>query len=211
VSGSVLLRLTGTGKNTCLGAIARSLSKSSPPTAFALGMRDFGHMILRLTLLLILFTLLINLSFHRPGLQSFIFAMALAVGLTPELLPMVMSVTLAHGALRLSRKDVIVKQLSAVHDLGSMDVLSSDKTGTLTEASMSLVRQVDIFGEPSPLPRKFAQLNAKFETGLKSPQDDALMSEHPSALSGWQKLDEVPFDFERRRVSVLTKGRVSDC
>lgn len=206
VSGTASVQLTGTGRNTRLGAIAHSLHRTPPPTAFALGIRDFGHMILRLTLLLLFFTLLVNLAFHKPPLQTFLFAVALAVGLTPELLPMVTSVTLAHGAMRLSRKDVIVKQLSAVHDLGSMDVLCSDKTGTLTEARISLICQVDVHGRPNPQTLKLARLNAQFETGLKSPMDDALLAGPGADLSGWKKLDEVPFDFERRRISVLAEG-----
>lgn len=206
VSGAASIRLTGTGRNTRLGTIAHSLHKAPPPTAFALGIRDFGRMILRLTLLLLLFTLLVNLAFHKPPLQTFLFAVALAVGLTPELLPMVTSVTLAYGAIRLSRKDVIVKQLSAVHDLGSMDVLCSDKTGTLTEARISLICQVDVHGRPNPQVFKLARLNAQFETGLKSSMDDALLAGPGPDLSGWKKLDEVPFDFERRRISVLAEG-----
>ena len=159
-----------------------------------------------LTVLLVLFTLLINLIFHRPALESFMFAMALAVGLTPELLPMVVSVTLAHGAIRLSRKEVIVKQLSAIHDLGSMDILCSDKTGTLTEARIVLKTQVDATGAPADHVLKLACLNAVFETGLKSPLDQAILAGGGGDISGWRKLDEVPFDFERRRVSVLVEG-----
>jgi Mg2+-importing ATPase len=206
VSGTAFIRLTGTGRNTRLGTIAHSLHRAPPPTAFALGIRDFSRMILRLTLLLLLFTLLVNLAFHKPPLQTFLFAVALAVGLTPELLPMVTSVTLAYGAIRLSRKDVIVKQLSAVHDLGSMDVLCCDKTGTLTEARISLICQVDVHGRPNPQVLKLARLNAQFETGLKSPMDDALSAGAEPDIAGWRKLDEVPFDFERRRISVLVEG-----
>jgi len=206
VSGTATAELTATGRRTRLGDIAQSLHRPPPPTALALGIRDFGRMIMQLTFLLVLFTLLVNLAFHRPPIQSFLFAVALAVGLTPELLPMVMSVTLAHGALRLAQKEVIVKQLSAVHDLGSMDVLCSDKTGTLTEARISLVCQVDISGQDSPHILTLARVNAQFETGLKSPLDDALLAAPDAAPTGWRKLDEVPFDFERRRISVLVEG-----
>ena len=222
VSGTASALLTATGRRTQLGAIAGSLRKPAPPTAFLLGVRDFGRMIVRITLLMVLFTLLVNLMLHRPPLQSFLFAIALAVGLTPELLPMIVSVTLAHGALRLSRKEVIVKQLSAMHDLGSMDILCSDKTGTLTEARIALVKQLNAMGGDSCDVLGLAQLNARFETGLKSALDQAILAapgspEKPDDLkhgelklgdlANWRKLDEVPFDFERRRVSVLVEGQ----
>lgn len=205
VSGTAKAVAVTTGGATQLGAIAGELRRAPPPTAFELGIRDFGMLIMRLTVLLVLFVLLVNLLFERPLLQSFLFALALAVGLTPELLPMVVSVTLAHGATRMSRKDVIVKRLSAIHDLGSMDVLCSDKTGTLTEARIKLIREVDLTGAQSRNVLQLAYLNAAFETGLKSPLDEAILEAQSVDRSGWHKLDEVPFDFERRRVSVLVE------
>jgi Mg2+-importing ATPase len=203
VSGTATALVLATGRATRLGGIARSLVREPPPTAFALGIRDFGLLIVRLTLLLVFFVLLINLLFHRPLLESFLFALALAVGLTPELLPMIVTVTLAHGAIRMARKRAIVKRLSSIHDLGSMDVLCSDKTGTLTEAKIKLVRQVDPAGVESREILRLAYLNATFETGLKSPLDVAILEASPFDVGGWHKIDEVPFDFERRRVSVL--------
>ncbi|MDE2462316.1 MAG: HAD-IC family P-type ATPase, partial [Alphaproteobacteria bacterium] len=203
LSGTAKALVQHTGRTTQLGAITRSLTKPSPPTAFALGIRDFGQLIVRLTLLLVLFVLIVNLAFHRPLFESVLFALALAVGLTPELLPMIVSVTLARGALRMSAKKVIVKRLSAIHDLGSMDVLCADKTGTLTEAKITLVREVDITGTESDHVLELAYLNAAFETGLKSPLDDAILEFQHLDVAGWTKIDEVPFDFERRRVSVL--------
>ena len=144
--------------------------------------------------------------FHRPALESFLFALALAVGLTPELLPMIVSVTLAHGSIRMAQKQVIVKRQSAIDDLGSMDVFCSDKTGTLTEARIKLVREVDLGGKDSDAVLQMAQINAGFETGLKSPLDEAILSAGKIDLAAWRKLDEAPFDFERRRVSVLVEG-----
>jgi Mg2+-importing ATPase len=205
VSGAARALVVATGRSTQIGAIASSLRKEPPPTAFALGIRDFGMLILRLTTLLVLFVMLVNLLLQRPLLESFLFALALAVGLTPELLPMVVSVTLAHGAIRLSREHVIVKRLSAIHDLGSMDVLCSDKTGTLTEAHIRLVRELDIGGADSKSVLRWAHVNAAFETGLKSPLDHAILEREPIDLTDWRKVDEVPFDFERRRVSVLAE------
>lgn len=205
VSGTAMAVIVRTGRATMLGGIAGQLHHEPPPTAFSVGLREFSLLIVRLTFLLVLFVLLINLILHRPPLESFLFALALAVGLTPELLPMVVSVTLAHGALRMAAKHVIVKRLSAIHDLGSMDILCSDKTGTLTKASISLVKTVDLSGNESEAVREAAYLNAIFETGIKSPLDDAILAAHSADKPNWRKIDEVPFDFERRRVSVLVE------
>ena len=206
ISGMARVIVAKTGRTTQLGAIARSLRTEPPPTAFSIGIRKFGMLILRMTILLVLFVLLVNLLFHRPLLESFLFALALAVGLTPELLPMIVSVTLARGAMRMSEKQVIVKRLSAIHDLGSMDVLCSDKTGTLTQAKIALMRAVNLDGEESADALEAAHVNAAFETGLKSPLDDAILASGGVDLAAWSKIDEVPFDFERRRVSVLAEN-----
>ena len=203
VSGTAKALVFATGPRAQLGSIAGALLKPPPPTAFALGIQKFGFMIVQATVFLVLFVLFINLLFHRPPLESFLFALALAVGLTPELLPMIVSVTLSHGALRMSHKQVIVKRLSAIDDLGSMDVLCSDKTGTLTEARIKLTREVDLNGNASDAVMRMAQINAACETGLKSPLDKAILDVGQVDLAAWRKIDEVPFDFERRRVSVL--------
>ena len=137
------------------------------------------------------------------GLESFLFAVALAVGLTPELLPMVVSVTLSRGALLMAKKRVIVKRLASIQNLGSMDVLCTDKTGTLTEAKIKLEQHVGPQGKPSARVLELAYLNSFFETGLKSPLDEAILAHETIDVSTWKKIDEVPFDFERRRVSVL--------
>ncbi len=203
ISGSARVLVVKTGTGTAIGAIADSISREPPPTAFEIGARRFGMLIMRLTVLLVLFVLLVNAMFHRPWLESFLFAVALAVGLTPELLPMVVSVTLSRGALRMAGKRVVVKRLAAIQNLGSMDVLCTDKTGTLTEAKIRLERHVDAQGRPSQRVLELAYFNSFFETGLKSPLDDAILEHKSIDASGWKKVDEVPFDFERRRVSVL--------
>ena len=149
VSGTAAFLVVATGPATQLGAISTGLRHTPPPAALEQGIHEFGMLILRITVLLVLFVLLINLLFHRPLLESFLFALALAVGLTPELLPMIVSVTLARGALRMAKERVIVKRLAAIHDLGSMDVLCTDKTGTLTEAKIRLIRQIAISGADS--------------------------------------------------------------
>jgi len=203
ISGTAKVLVCRTGKNTVLSDIADTLIAKAPPTAFEQGTRHFGMLIMRLTVLMVFFVLLVNALFHRPWLESFLFAVALAVGLTPELLPMVVSVTLARGAQRMAAKKVIVKRLPAIQNLGSMDVLCTDKTGTLTEACIRLERHVDSLGRDSKRVLDLAFLNSFFETGLKSPMDDAILEHVEVDVKGWLKIDEVPFDFERRRVSVL--------
>lgn len=203
ISGTAKVLICYTGGKTVLGQMADSLFTKAPPTAFELGTRSFGLLIMRITLFLVLFVLLVNALFHRPWLTSFIFSVALAVGLTPELLPMIVSVTLGRGAQRMAKKQVIVKQPSSIQNLGSMDVLCTDKTGTLTEARIRLERHVDGEGHESRRVLELAYLNSFFETGLKSPLDDAILEHKEIEITRWRKLDEVPFDFERRRVSVL--------
>jgi Mg2+-importing ATPase len=206
VSGSARVLVVRTGARTALAQIAHTLSLRPPATAFERGTHAFGMLILRLTMLLVLFVLLVNAVLHRPLLESFLFAVALAVGLTPELLPMVISVTLSRGAMRLTKHRVIVKRLSAVQDLGAIDVLCTDKTGTLTEGQIRLERHVDSFGQRSERVLELAFLNSYFETGIRSPLDEAILRHSPVDVSAWSKLDEVPFDFERRRVSVLVES-----
>ncbi|HEY2190419.1 MAG TPA: magnesium-translocating P-type ATPase [Caldimonas sp.] len=202
VSGSARVRVVATGRSTVLGEIAHGIQAEPPPTAFELGLHRFGLLIMRVTLLLVLFVLLVNVVLQRPLLDSFLFAVALAVGLTPELLPMVVSVTLSRGALRMAGRRVIVKRLAAIQDLGAMDVLCTDKTGTLTEAKISLALCADADGCDNERVLMLAHLNSVFESGLKSPLDEAILA-RPVDTGAWRKVDEVPFDFERRRVSVL--------
>jgi Mg2+-importing ATPase len=203
ISGTARVLMCRTGQNTALGGIADTLLAKAPPTAFEEGTRSFGILIMRMTILLVLFVLLVNAFFQRPWLESFLFAVALAVGLTPELLPMVVSVTLSRGALRMAASKVIVKRLSSIHNLGSMDVFCTDKTGTLTEARIHLERHLDPLGRESRRVLELAYFNSFFETGLKSPLDDAILEHTEIGVSGWRKIDEVQFDFERRRISVL--------
>ena len=206
ISGSAKVLVCRTGQNTSLGEIADTLAAKAPANSFQQGTQKFGILIMRMTILLVLFVLLANALFHRPWLESFLFAVALAVGLTPELLPMVVSVTLARGALRMSAKKVIVKRLDSIQNLGSMDLLCTDKTGTLTEARIHLERHLDAGGKESQRVLELAYFNSFFETGLKSPLDDAILEHQEIDAKAWHKIDEVPFDFERRRVSVLLEN-----
>ena len=205
VSGMARAVVCETGARTTLGEIGRSVSAAEPPTPFEVGTRRFGLFILRLAILMVLFVILVCAVRQRPWLESFLFAVALAVGLAPELLPMIVSVTLARGALRMSAQKVIVKRLAAIHDLGSMSVLCTDKTGTLTEARIRLERHVDPAGRDSARVLELAYLNSHFESGLRSPLDEAILRHEEVSVAGWTKIDEVPFGFERRRVSVLVE------
>lgn len=199
-----------TGLHTSLGAISSNLNLQPPPTQFELGLHKFGQLIMKLTIFLVLFVFFVNTLLNRPVLESFLFSIALAVGLTPELLPMIVTLTLSKGAIRLSRKHVIVKKLTAIEDLGSMDILCTDKTGTLTEARIRLERHVNGEGTDSASVLKLGYLNSRFESGLKSPLDDAILEHHELETmvesEQWSKIDEVPFDFERRCISVLIES-----
>jgi P-type Mg2+ transporter len=162
ISGTATALVCRTGRATELGGLAEGLAAPRPADAFAQGIRQFGFLMMRLTVFLVLFVLATNVLFHRPWLDSLLFALALAVGLTPELLPMVVTVTLANGARRLARHRVIVKRLAAIHDLGAMDVLCTDKTGTLTESQIRLAGHVDGNGENSEQVLRLAYLNSSF-------------------------------------------------
>ena len=203
VGGSAKMLIVETGSRTRFGAIAAALAANAPPTALEQGVRRLGLLILRLTLFLTLFVLLAHLVAQRPAMESFLFAVALAVGLTPELLPMVMTVTLARGALRMANRKVIVKRLSSIHDLGAMDTLCVDKTGTLTEAKITLTAHVDCEGRDSNGVLKFVRLNSAFQAGVRSPLDDAILAATCDGIDAWKRVAEVPFDFERRCLSVL--------
>jgi P-type Mg2+ transporter len=206
MNGSARFLVCSTGLRTQLGQISNTLRRAPPPSALDQGTRRFGLLIVRLTEILVLFVPLVNLLFRRPWLASFLFAVALAVGLTPELLPMIVSVTLARGALRMAQAHVIVKRLAAIRDLGSMDILCTDKTGTLTEAKIKLARHVALSGADSERALELAWLNSNFQAGLRNPLDTAIVEYcHPHDQLVWSKIDEVPFDFQRRRVSVLVE------
>jgi Mg2+-importing ATPase len=206
VSGEATMLVTATGAHTRFGGIAAALQTEPPPTSFERGLHAFGLLIVRITGFLVLFVLLAHLAFGRAVLDSFLFAAALAVGLTPELLPMIMTVTLSRGAQRMAARKVVVKRLAAIHDLGTMDVLCTDKTGTLTEARMSLVAHPGSNGATNPRVLELAALNSRLETGIRTPLDDAIIAGATGLpLDGWRRIADVPFDFERRRVSVLAE------
>jgi Mg2+-importing ATPase len=205
VSGTATAEVVATGARTAFGDIAARLGSRPEETAFDKGLRNFSQLLARTVFFLVLFLLVVSIARHRDPLQSLLFAVALAVGLTPEFLPMITSVTLSKGAVAMARKKVIVKHLSAIENLGSLDVLCSDKTGTLTAGTMSLDRSLGPFGDPSQRTLDLAYLNSKFETGIRSPLDDVIMRQPAPKIDDYTKCDEIPFDFERRRLSVVVQ------
>ena len=205
VSGLGDALIVRTGRQTELGQVASKLVGRQPETEFERGTRQFGMLILKVILLLVCFVFLVNALLHRDPLESFLFAVALAVGLTPELLPMIVSGTLASSAVRMARTKVIVKRLAAIENFGSMDILCSDKTGTLTVGEIKLALHVDPRGEEDEGVVRMSALNSALQTGLRSPMDEAILRHQPADLTRYQLRDEIPFDFQRRRVSVVVE------
>jgi len=207
VSGTATAVVAKTGNSTEYGKIVKKIVERRPETEFERGLRRFGYMIMQVTFLLVSFVFLINAVRYGGDrvLESFLFAVALAVGLTPELLPMILSINLSKGALAMSKKGVIVKQLASIQNFGNMDVLCTDKTGTLTENKVTLMLHVDMEGKDDDKVLLYSFLNSHYQTGLKSPLDEAILAHQEVDVSGYEKIDEVPFDFARRRVSVVVE------
>ena len=206
VSGIGTAVILNTGPRTVFGAIAARLAMRPEETDFERSMKRFSALIMRAVFFLVLFILAGRVALHKDAFESFVFAVALAVGLTPEFLPMITSVTLARGAVRMARDHVVVKHLPAIQNFGTIDIFCSDKTGTLTIGQMSLLSSVDPFGKPVDRPLALAWLNSKFETGIRSPLDLAILQVDRAATNTYAKCDEIPFDFERRRLSIVVKS-----
>ena len=210
VSGTGRAVITATGTRTSYGEIAKRLAERAPENDFQRGVRTFGFLIFRVTAILVVAVLAINVGLHRPVLESLLFAIALAVGLTPELLPAIVTLNLTQGAHALAAHGVLVKRLPAIQNLGSITVLATDKTGTLTEGRLAFVRAVGIDGEDkdeSAQTLEFAYLNSHFQTGFTNPLDAALLSgtPEPADLGTYRKLAELPYDFSRRLLSVVVQ------
>ena len=203
ISGTAKAVVVRTGAETEFGRVAERLKLRPPETEFERGVRRFGYLLMEVTLVLVIAIFAINVYLERPVLDSFLFSLALAVGLTPQLLPAIISINLAHGAKKMARKKVIVKRLASIENFGSMNVLCADKTGTLTEGVVRLHSTLDTDGQPSERVLLYAYLNAFYETGFTNPLDEAIRSHRPFDLSGYRKLDEVPYDFIRKRLSIL--------
>ncbi len=200
-TGTALVVLTGT--RTTFGHVTASLNRKPTPTSFEEGVRRFGLLLLRVMLILVAVILIINLLLHRPLADSLLFALALAVGITPQMLPVVVTVSLAAGARRMARNKVVVKRLDVIEDLGVMTVLCSDKTGTITAGTVGVDSVIDASGADSPRVLRLATLNSGLQTGYPNPLDAAILTRSPLPPSA-QALGEIPYDFERKRLSVAT-------
>ncbi|QKC79690.1 magnesium-translocating P-type ATPase [Mesorhizobium erdmanii] len=207
-SGTAKVLAVATGARTEFALIAEALERRIPETQFARGIRMFGYLMTEIMLVIVILVFFANLLLHRPLIESLLFSLALAVGLTPELLPAIISVTLARGARMMAASGVIVRRLDAIENLGSMDLLCTDKTGTLTEGVIHLDGSFDVEGNASKEVLLWARLNATLQTGLKNPLDEAIANAQPGQddLRGFTKLDEIPYDFVRKRLSVAVKG-----
>ena len=205
ISGTARAVAVFTGKQAEFGKISERLKLKPQETEFEQGIRRFGFFLLEVTLSLVIVIFAVNVYFHRPVLEAFLFSLALAVGLTPQLLPAIISINLAHGAKKMAQNKVIVKRLASIENFGSMDVLCSDKTGTLTEGSVRLHSALDLDGHASDRVFLHAYLNAFFEKGFSNPIDEAIRSHRQPDVSGYEKADEVPYDFIRKRLSILAK------
>lgn len=206
VSGTTRAVVVRTGKETEFGRVSERLKLKSPETDFEHGLRRFGYFLMEVTLLLVIVIFAVNVYLARPFLDAFLFSLALAVGLTPQLLPAIVSVNLAHGARRMAQKKVIVKRLASIENFGSMNVLCSDKTGTLTEGLVTLNSFVDVDGNENEKILLYSYLNSFFEKGFTNPMDEAIRRYKQFQIEGFQKLDEVPYDFIRKRLSVLVSS-----
>jgi Mg2+-importing ATPase len=212
VSGTANAVVIKTGNSTEFGKIAKKLVDRVAETDFEKGLGRFGFLIMEVTVVLVLFVFLV-ISVVKPAimnvspnvLETLLFAVALAVGLTPELLPVIMSINLSKGALAMAKRGVIIKRLVSIQNFGSMDTLCTDKTGTLTENEITLVLHVDIEGIDNDKVLLYSFLNSHFQTGLKSPLDDAILAHKEINVENYQKIDEVPFDFTRKRVSIVVE------
>lgn len=207
VSGTAIALVAAVGRETEFGRIADKLRLRPPETDFERGIRRFGYFLMQVTLLLVLCLFAVNVWLHKPVLESLLFALALAVGLTPQLLPAIVTVNLAHGASRMAKHQVILRRLSAIENFGCMNILCSDKTGTLTRGRIELHAAFDPDGNVSEEVGRLAFLTAHFETGFNNAIDAALREARHDDLTGVCKLDEVPYDFVRKRMSVLVEDR----
>ena len=203
VSGTATAIIVHTGTETEFGKVSERLKLRPPETDFEHGIRRFGYFLMEVTLVLVVAIFAINVYLQRPVLDSFLFSLALAVGLTPQLLPAIISINLSHGAKRMAEKKVIVKRLSSIENFGCMNIICSDKTGTLTEGTVHLQSALDVNGIESEKVLLQAYINAFYETGFTNPIDEAIRSYKKIDLTGYQKHDEIPYDFLRKRLSIL--------
>ena len=212
ISGTALALVIGTGDNTWFGQLAgHATRQAAPPNAFQAGISRVSWLLIRFMMVMTPVVLLVNGFTKGDWWEAALFSLSVAVGLTPEMLPMIVTSSLAKGAVQLSRQKVIVKRLDAIQNFGAMDILCTDKTGTLTQDKIVLECHTDVFGRRSDRVLQNAWLNSYHQTGLKNLLDtavlDSVAGNNPElALASWRKIDEIPFDFARRRMSVIVAG-----
>ncbi|MGB8219015.1 MAG: magnesium-translocating P-type ATPase [Methanoregula sp.] len=203
VSGTATALVTKTGVSTEFGKVAKTLVERPPETEFERGLRHFSYLMSKFVFFLVIFVFFINALLRHGILESLLFSIALAVGMTPELLPMILSLNLSKGSVAMSKKGAIVKHPESIQNFGSMDVLCTDKTGTLTQNEIALVRHLDTEGNDSENVLLYSFINSTYDTGLKSPLDDAILKFRHLDIDRFHKIDEIPFDFLRKRISVV--------
>lgn len=203
ISGFGDFLVTNIGLNTEFGQIAQNIARPEEENAFEKGIKSFGYLIIRVIIFIVAIIFLINAVMHKGLLNSFLFALAVAVGVTPELLPMIMSINMAKGASKMAKGGVLVKRLNSIPTFGSMDILCTDKTGTLTEDRITVIKHVDIFGKESDTVFTDAYINGYFETGIKSILDQAILEHKKLVLDNYTKIEELPYDFNRKRSSII--------
>ncbi len=206
ISGKATALVMATGKLTEFGKISTNLQLKAPETDFELGIRKFGYLLMEVTLILVIIIFGVNVFLHKPILDSFLFSLALAVGLTPQLLPAIISVNLSTGAKRMAKLQVIVKRLSSIENIGSMNILCSDKTGTITAGKVNLKDTLDINGNHNDKVLEYAWLNASLQQGFRNPIDDAICLAYKETTPTFTVQSEIPYDFIRKRLTVVIKG-----
>jgi Mg2+-importing ATPase len=203
ISGFGRFLVTSIGLNTEFGRLASRLAAPDTGNAFETGIKNFGYLIIRVIAVIVAIIFLINAWQHKGVLNSFLFALAVAVGVTPELLPMIMSINMAKGAAKMAKSGVLVKRLNSIPTFGSLDILCTDKTGTLTEDRITVIKHIDVFGHDSAAVFRDAYINGYFETGIKSVLDKAILDYRTLAMDDYKKVEEIPYDFNRKRSSIV--------
>ncbi|MGE5377565.1 MAG: magnesium-translocating P-type ATPase, partial [Bacteroidota bacterium] len=204
-SGNAKVLIAETGRNTAFGQIADRLTLRPPETEFERGIRRLGYLLTEVMLLLVLGIFAFNVYFHKPVLDSLLFSIALAVGLTPQLLPAIININLSKGSQAMAERGVIVRRLESIENFGSMDILCTDKTGTLTQGVVQLDGALDVEGNPSARVQLLACLNASMQSGLPNSLDEAIVQKGAQGVDEYNKVDEIPYDFVRKRLSMVVR------